>query len=35
MKPITKKEWAARGGLMNPRLVRVMRGSAWRYYESL
>lgn len=30
---ITKKEWAALGGLQNPRLFRMHNGKRWIHYE--
>lgn len=29
---ISHREWASRGGLMNPRLFRVQRGEIWVHY---
>lgn len=35
MTRITKREWAALGGLRNPDLARVMRGGRWYYYKGV
>lgn len=29
---ISKREWVMHGGISNPRLARVTRGSGWAYF---